>query len=399
MPAGMLLLPLLLAAPPAPPSFQAVSPDADRPAGPLLRLTADLTATLDMPGKPTTVPDVVSLRRTDLPLPPFPRGPVLISTTGDRIAGKLLGSDGLTLRFHPDFLTGPVPDWNIPSSSVAVLWLTRMPADTLPDPARYPWLAGNRRRDVLLFRNGDAVRGTLEAVAIPLRFTPESGAVRVISLATLDAIAFDPSLARTRRPAGPFAHVVLRDGTRLDLSQPTADRLTLRGTAFGQMVEIPVTDVVAIDIHRGKAAYLSDQTPARAEQAGFLGVAWPWVADRTVRGRPLRVLGTHGEETHDKGLGTHPKTTLRYTLGGKYTRFEALVGLDPDTGSRGRAAVRVLVDGKEQPLPALRSLMPGPAVPVRVNVRGARELTLEIDFGPTGGVQADVNWADARLIR
>ena len=38
-------------------------------------------------------------------------------------------------------------------------------------------------------------------------------------------------------------------------------------------------------------------------------------------------------------------------------------------------------------------------VAVRVDVSGANELTLEVDFGPTGGVQADVNWADARLIK
>jgi hypothetical protein len=27
-----------------------------------------------------------------------------------------------------------------------------------------------------------------------------------------------------------------------------------------------------------------------------------------------------------------------------------------------------------------------------------KELTLVIDFGPSGDVQADVNWADARLV-
>ena len=82
----------------------------------------------------------------------------------------------------------------------------------------------------------------------------------------------------------------------------------------------------------------------------------------------------------------------------QYARFEALVGLDAATGKRGRADVRIRIDGKEVDFPALRALTAGPAVPVRLDVRGAKELVLVIDFGPTGGVQADVNWGDARLI-
>ena len=56
------------------------------------------------------------------------------------------------------------------------------------------------------------------------------------------------------------------------------------------------------------------------------------------------------------------------------------------------------MDGKEQELPALLGLTTGNAVIVRVDVRGAKELTLVIDFGPAGGVAVDVNWCDARLV-
>ncbi len=36
---------------------------------------------------------------------------------------------------------------------------------------------------------------------------------------------------------------------------------------------------------------------------------------------------------------------------------------------------------------------------VRLDVRQAQTLTLVVDFGSQGDVQAHVNWADARLIR
>ena len=56
------------------------------------------------------------------------------------------------------------------------------------------------------------------------------------------------------------------------------------------------------------------------------------------------------------------------------------------------------LDGKQHDLPALRSLAAGVAVPLRIDVTGAKELAMAIDFGPAGDVQADVNWGDARLV-
>ena len=59
----------------------------------------------------------------------------------------------------------------------------------------------------------------------------------------------------------------------------------------------------------------------------------------------------------------------------------------------------MLLDGKEVDLPALKVLAAGTTVPIRVDVREVKALTLVVDFGPTGDVQADVNWADARLVK
>ena len=43
--------------------------------------------------------------------------------------------------------------------------------------------------------------------------------------------------------------------------------------------------------------------------------------------------------------------------------------------------------------------MRGGPLPVRVDVTGAKELTLAVEFGQGGDVEDHVNWADARLIR
>ena len=156
--------------------------------------------------------------------------------------------------------------------------------------------------------------------------------------------------------------------------------------------------MLALDVMMGKAQYRSDLKPKKVDQAGFFGGAWPWVADRTVHGDALRVKTAHGESTANKGLGAHPRTTLTYDLAGKYRRFETLVGLDPGGPVRAKVTVRVLVDGTEKVIPNLQNVGLGKSVEVRIDVRKAKELTLVVEFGPAGGVGADVNWVDARLV-
>jgi hypothetical protein len=393
----LLFVALALTAPIRPPAFTATGTGDETPTGTLTAISLALGAQLDTPNGTKTVRGLVSLRRADAAVPPLPVGAQLITAVGDRIPGSVNGGDAKTLQFTP---TVGREQWPIAQDAVAAVWLATPPADTPTDPSKYAWLAGTPPRDVLLYRNGDTVRGALTGFTeTGVKFTPDGGAAREVALTDLAAIGFNPRFVRPRKPKGPYAHLVLTDGTRLDVTEPAVKENALVAKAVcGPAVAVPLSKIVALDVFQGSAVYLSDLKPKKAESTGFLGAGWPWAADRTVRGRPLRLLTKDGESTSDKGLGTHPKAVLTYDLGGKFTRFEALVGLDTATGKRGRADVRVLVDGKEVALPDLQTLAAGPAVRVMVDVRGAKELALVVDFGPTGDVQADVNWGEARLI-
>lgn len=390
-----LLIAAALFAPPTPPEFVAVSAAGPDVRGRVKQFGPNWSLTL---GDATVSGrDLVSLRRADTPLPRWPAAAGLILANGDRVPGIVLGGDDLALQFRP--AATPAAAWRVPLPAVQVAWLAAPPADAPPFPARYPWLDPDRKTDVVRLRNGDVLRGVLE------RFT-DGGGVRLraddkptpLDPATVAAVALNPSLVAARRPKGAYARLVAADGTRITLSAATADGTTLRGTTtFNAKLELPLADVIAIDVFGGKAVYLSDLKPKAAVEP-FAGLTWPWAADRTVKERPLALLGPHGVGTFDKGLGTHPRTTLTYDLSGKYRRFEATVGLDAETGRRGTATVRVLVDDKEQDVPGLAGLTAEKLVPVRVDVTKAKRLTLVVDFGPGGDVQADVNWADARVI-
>src|SRR6202043_1386497 len=97
-------------------------------------------------------------------------------------------------------------------------------------------------------------------------------------------------------------------------------------------------------------------------------------------------------------LGLHSGSKLTYDLGGKYQWFEAWVGIDPQTGAKGSARLVVRVDGQEQDLGLNRELTAlDTPVKVRISVRQARRLTLEVRYGSRGDVQGHVTWGKARL--
>jgi hypothetical protein len=212
------------------------------------------------------------------------------------------------------------------------------------------------------------------------------------------AVAFNGDLLLRGTPKGRYGHLVLANGSRLTVVGTTlasgANTLQAK-TTLGDTLEIPVRHVAALDAHQGAAVYLSELTPRECRDTPYLGVSWPYSRDVSVAGRPLFLAGG----TYDKGLGMHAASRITYDLGGKYKRFEAWVGLDGRTGLRGRAVIRVLVDGKQRDIGGSERTGRDPPLPVRLDVRGARELTLEVDFARFGDVQAHVDWADARLIR
>jgi hypothetical protein len=276
-----------------------------------------------------------------------------------------------------------------------VVWF-HAPDDTdHPDLLRRQLASGQRTRDAVLLRNGDNVEGILtgidnKAVEVEVDRKPTS-----LARDKAAAVALSTDLAQPLRPKGPYGRLVLADGSRLSLTAPSCtDGETITGTTlFGAAVRIPVAQVRGLCLYQGSAVYLSDLKPRRSEHTPFLDAPWPFVNDGSVAGGDLSLGGS----TYDKGVGVHSESRLTYDVGGGYQRFEAVVGLDDQTGGRGSVRIKVLLDGKLQEDREV-SARDG-AVPIRVPLHGARELTLVVEFGQGRDVWARLDWADARLIK
>lgn len=115
--------------------------------------------------------------------------------------------------------------------------------------------------------------------------------------------------------------------------------------------------------------------------------------DLSITEKPLTIAG----KVYARGVGSHAAGVLYIRLNGGATRFRAEVGCDDAAlPNRGSIVFRVYADGRQ--LWKSRVMRTGePALPVDLDVRGARTLVLVSD-GAGDGVSYDhADWADARL--
>jgi hypothetical protein len=253
---------------------------------------------------------------------------------------------------------------------------------------------------VVLLNNGDAIEGditglddqeaTLEADKKPVKI--EMKRVAAVALSTEDA--------KPPRVKGAFARIALSDaeradGARLTLTSFACDEATLTGTTtFGAAFAAPIGRLAFLEFVGGREIPLADLKALRYEYSPYLDERWDYVRDGAVTGLDLRLAGSH----YDRGIGLHAGGRLTYAVPDGARRFEATVGIDDRAGEGATARVRLLADGKAVDL-GDRDLARGAPRVVRADVAGAKELTLEVEYGPRGPVHAHVDWVDARFVK
>lgn len=357
------------------------------------RLSKDTGTRILIPGA-----QILSVRRLNVPLPPLPMEDYLLLANGDYVPFRDLRLVEETFRFRHAHLEGG-KDASLPLSAVSVLWYVAPDKDLDAEKLRRRLIAAKRTRDTVCLRNGDIVAGVLTSLDADNAVVEVDKRRVTVKAPQLAYIAFNTELAVALRPKGTYARLILCDngpgrGGRMALTSASANETTLTGTTvFGARLHVPLRDIAAFDPHQGNFVYLSDLKESKYTFQPFLDAAWPFTMDGNVAGHDLLLAGS----TYDKGIGMHSHSRLSYRLSGTFKRFEALAGLDDKDGRGGAVRLRVWADGKMR-LDRDVTSQDG-AVPVSLSVKGVRELTLEVDFGPDGEVRDVVNWADARLVK
>lgn len=343
-------------------------------------------------GKTIPPGELVAVRRPGVPpLRPNNRPHVRLGN-GDSLPGTLVGIENDQVRFRTNL--GHDVTLAIPFSAVSEVWLRPRAgtsfAETQVDSDK------PRRQDIVRLINGDAIPGTVLA-AMEASVRVEVGKdTSNIALDRIGSIAFSTELARPFQVKGPFARLILQNGARITMSKYRIDGETVFGvTNFGQNLRIALAELAVLSVGAGPAQFLSDLKPVRYESKPFLGLSWPLASDRSVVRGELRI----GGGTFDKGLGLHSACRLSYAIPPRAVRFATTMGLDDLTGRHGDVVVSFLADGRTVPNGAFQISGGHDAREVAIPLpAGARELTIEIEFGRGGDVEDHVNLGDARFV-
>jgi hypothetical protein len=130
-----------------------------------------------------------------------------------------------------------------------------------------------------------------------------------------------------------------------------------------------------------------------------LRLSWPYELDRAVQGDLLRA----GGKLLLKGIGMHSAARLTYDLDREYRRFDAELAIDDAAGGKGSVVFRVFVDdgdGRWRSTFTSGVIRGGaPPVPMSVELKGAKRLSLLVEFADRGDERDEADWLDARLIR
>lgn len=323
-----------------------------------------------------------------------PGGWRLELVNGDRISGELVGWREAQITLKVAVESGKAVTVDVPVAYVRHAWHAD---DSVVDQARQRGEAAGGS-DVAYIMKDDqpqAVTGQclgIEDGALRFRFMEKDRKV------TLDRVVGLALASETLAPAISGYHQRMRlfsggsiSGAWTDLS--AGESIALK-TAWGDQLTLPLSAIAQIDFVNGRLKYLSTLAPDEVEQVPYFDRIMPYRINRSLTGGAIMLA----DGRYEDGIAVHARCALHYDIGGRFDTFRTTVGFQQPEGRLGRAAIRVLGDGKPlfEQLDAHGDDKP---IPVNVAVKGVQRLTLEVDFGQGQGVSDRVVWADARLVR
>lgn len=346
--------------------------------------------------------------------PPL-RQPADIVLLADGSLVRLAAAWGEDASFSPSatkvrLKTQSLGTLELPRSQVSgAFW--RLPTD---GPARQQRIdallsaqANGPASDVVLLDNGDLVTGSLAGIG-PSTTSDVVGPVASINgplgalqlqTARIRGIALATAETETIAGAGSPATLSLglRDGSSIvaRAARGAGEKLTIQSAALGTLHLAP-SEVAWLQGLSTGFAYLSDLDPVGFRHEPYLDLQQPLVGDRTTLGGPPTVDG----KPYAKWLRMPTASRVTYRPDDGRQRFAATVAVDDSAGGKGSVVFRVFLGGERGWREAFASpVVRGgdPPVEIAVDLAGADQLALVVDYADRGDECDDAVWLDARL--
>jgi len=384
----------------AAPAAEVVTLDDATTKGSLVSIDAK-TVTIEADGKATPVglENVLELRLASGPGSPSP-GPAEV-TLRLRDGGSL-GCRGVVTKdrtVEADTVSAGAASF--PLSAVQAIRFRS--ADPAVDDKWDELLRETPERDVLVVRSGDVLdrlEGTVSEIdAENLTFLVGESRVAIPrSRPKLFGVVLGRSSAAKAEAIG---EIRFRNGDRLPVRE-----LRFSGEAFGAVttsggeVAPAIGSIQGIDFGQGKVQFLSKLPPREQQHTAYYGdePLFVLLADRSFEGkdRPIRIE----RQTFRTGLVIRSRTKLTWRLGGEFRRLTAVAGIEQARRSNregGIVELTISADGKT--LFSRKVSKSDPPIPLDLNLAGARELTVFVDYGGDDDTGDHLALGDARLIK
>lgn len=342
--------------------------------------------------KKIPVSQVYSLEQAGSVRPVWPTSAVLVTLAGDRLAGELVSGKDTSLIWKANW-GDRHSELSFPMSGLAYIRWQNRESSQSPEPIK--------GRDVVRLTSDEDLTGALSGLTPKEGITlEEMGKKKTIPIEKVQWVVFNPDLARPRLPRGAYYRITTQNGNRLIVTQFTSNGKELTAeNLFRQKVVLNQALVVAIDEMAGQALDLASIKPNEFVYSSFDDEKFVYKVNQNVLGQPLCLKNGERIASYDSGLGLHSGMLLKYSLEGKYKRFEGKIGLDAVSGLRGEVLVTMQLDGKPIEGWTNRKLtIRDEGVDFSIDTNGKKELVIEFKRGSLGPVQGVVNLVQARLI-
>ena len=321
--------------------------------------------------------------------------------TGDRLKGQIVQLNGDTLLMDaPSVGTLPVPLSSLRG------FLT-MPIAGKGGRRAIELVTGDDdeptgKMDQILDRRSSGYEGVIEAIDDKILLLDHERLRKTVPLTILHLagvrLAKDTMKPRPPLPSQAFVKIHTRDESALDglIDSVKNGKWHIRPLwQPGNVLSIPVEEITSVEVLNGEAIYLSQLQPSKVQEKTILAPQQRYRLNRNCLDNPLSVAGN----TYSWGLGVHANSVLTFEVGGNWSKFESVIGIDDQMGATGSVVFMVLGDGKQlYKSPVIRGGVT-PATVINVPIKGVKMLTLSVDATEDLDLGDVANWAGARLVR
>jgi hypothetical protein len=334
-------------------------------------------------GKPKTIPldQFLDLDR-GLAAPTTAPPMIVYLTGGDRLTGTAIGIKDEQLQWKQPLLG----ELNLSLRKIVAITKAGQPAPRQDEP---------RTEDVAKLSNGDSVRGIVSALTGDTVTISANGQDVPVPFSTINVLTFASTGGAAQPTAARGFRVSLADGSaftgqKIDLQK---DTLTLTPDT-GDARKVPLAAVARIEQINGPVSWLISRAPSENVQIPyFASQTQPAKMGQTIDGQPVRL----GDKTFPHSIGAHAYSRLVFPIDPAYKSFRTQYAID---GNLPYANVTVRIKLDDKVVHEQKDVTAGPVhKPVTLDVSGAKQLTLEVDYGKTYDVQDRLNWLEPALLK